>query len=125
MSMFENLIQIDERGNVKSTQWIEWTHRQIGITHCKVCEILNKCWFDDLLKPPLPHHHNCHCIKQLISKPIPEITSRAVCDIRKFNEYIFSEKYAWNGKKTLFESLGFTINDSENLKSEFERQAYK
>ncbi len=29
----------------------------------------------------------------------------------------------WNGKRALFESLGFTVDDSEYLQKEFERQA--
>lgn len=32
-------------------------------------------------------------------------------------------KYAWNGKKALFESLGFTIKDSQQLKEKIEKDA--
>jgi len=28
----------------------------------------------------------------------------ARCDLKKFTDYIFSDKYAWNGKKDLFEN---------------------
>jgi hypothetical protein len=45
------------------------------------------------------------------------------CVIGKFSGYVFSEKYEKNGKKALFEGLGFRINDSEWLKAEYERQA--
>ena len=39
----------------------------------------------------------------------------AYCPIEKFTRYIFSdeEKYLLNGKRELFESLGFSKADSE------------
>ncbi len=40
----------------------------------------------------------------------------AVCDIRKFREYIFGEKGRNEGKVEIFQMLGFTIEDSEYLK---------
>lgn len=42
---------------------------------------------------------------------------------KKFTDYIFSDKYAWNGKRDLFKRLGFTIKDSQYLKEEYENQA--
>ena len=49
----------------------------------------------------------------------------AICPIEKFKEYIFSdkEKYVSNGKIQLFRDLGFTKEDSEYLKMEFDVQA--
>ena len=38
-----------------------------------------------------------------------------------FSYYIFSDKYAWNGKRDLFEMLGFTIKDSQYLKEQYEQ----
>lgn len=63
--------------------------------------------------------------KKVIANPIPNITANAEWDLEKFKGYIFSDKYAWNGKRDLFEKLGFSINDSEYLKQEYENQAVK
>ena len=125
MGIFDSLIQVGENGEFVYNQWIEWEHVSTGLLHCPVCLALDKCWFNIVLKPQLPQHEKCHCIAKNIEKPIPNFDAKAKCDLKKFTEYIFSEKYAWNGKKGLFELLGFTINDSQNLKEEYEKQAVK
>lgn len=56
-----------------------------------------------------------------MAKPYNE--GKANCDIRKFTEYIFSEKYKDNGKIKLFGLLGLLKEDSEYLKIEYEKQA--
>ena len=56
-----------------------------------------------------------------IEKPTSQVTP--YCDIRKFTEYIFAEKYKGNGKNGLYSDLGFNIDNSEYLKSQFESQA--
>ena len=56
-----------------------------------------------------------------LQKVIDEAT--AVCDIRKFSDYIFNPEYDDNGKRALFESWGFSILDAETLQKEFERLA--
>ncbi len=96
-----------------------------GLIHCPICLVLDKCWFNNILKPELPQHENCHCMVNNISRPIPNINSNAKCDLKKFTDYIFSDKYAWNGKRDLFEMLGFTIKDSQCLKEEYEIQAVR
>lgn len=108
MNMFDDLIKIDNKGNMVHDQWIEWKHVSFGSDHCLVCLALDKCWFNDSLKPMLPQHEHCHCRKITISRPIANINSHASCDIKKFTDYIFSDKYAWNGKRDLFHKLGFT-----------------
>ena len=45
--------------------------------------------------------------------------------VLKFTNYIFSDKYIGNGKKQLFEAWGYFIEDSEELKRQFEKQAKK
>lgn len=90
--------------------------------HCKECTGLSGCFFIDGPKtfPTYPHHPNCHCEKQDTS-PNSVI---ADCDIRKFTGYIFADKYAFNGKRVLFrDNFGYTIEDSPDLKAEYERQA--
>ena len=118
MSIFNELIEIDENGTINYAGWVEWKHISSGLLHCPVCLVLNGCWFNNALKPALPQHEKCHCVVKTISKPIANINSHATCDIRKFTDYIFSDKYAWNGKRDLFEFFGFTIENSQYLKEE-------
>lgn len=125
MGILNDLIKIDENGQISYAGWIEWKHIPTGIMHCPVCLVLDKCWFNNLLKPELPQHKNCHCVAVNISKPTANINAHAKCDIKKFTDYIFSDKYAWNGKRDLFEILGFTKNDSQYLNNEYENQAIK
>ena len=54
--------------------------------------------------PRYPQHPNCQCRLEKIENPIPNITANANCDIRKFTDYIFSDKYD-DGKKELFENF--------------------
>ncbi|MBQ7348861.1 MAG: hypothetical protein IJW47_02585, partial [Clostridia bacterium] len=66
-------------------------------------------------------HPHCDCklinIEQLKKQVIAE------CNLKKFTDYIFGEEYVKNGKMQLFTSLGFSKEDSEYLKQEFDRQA--
>ena len=123
MSVFDDIIEIDENGSINYSDWLEWQHIPAGIYHCPICLALDKCWFNKFLLPESAQHKKCHCILQVIPKPLPNINSWATCDLKKFTDYIFSDKYAWNGKRVLFEKLGFTKNDSQYLKAEYERQA--
>ena len=124
-------------------RWVKWFHFQVpdkegkeregrrndleSKGHCKPCTALSGCYF---LRRKLPKkkadgagllHPNCDCGLEPIPKAAREIT--AVCPIEKFTEYIFGEKYRSNGKMDLFLSLGFSFEDSEYLKAEFEKQA--
>ena len=125
MGVFDDLIKFNENGEIRYSGWIVWKHVSMGIIHCPVCLALDKCWFNNMIKPQLPQHEKCHCMANSISKPIPNVNSKAVCDIKKFTDYIFSDKYAWNGKRDLFQILGFNIEDSEYLKKQYEDQAVK
>ncbi len=113
----------EEDGQIYYAGWIEWKHLSGGLIHCWTCIKLNGCWFNSLKMPDRRQHEKCHCITEIISKPIENYNAFAKCDINKFTNYIFSEKYEWNGKRKLFEKLGFTIKDAEYLKSEYEKQA--
>ena len=95
--------------------------------HCKPCTVLSGCYF---VKSRLPKknaegdgllHPHCDCKLSGIAKPNEKIT--AICPIEKFTGYIFSDKYIDNGKLQLFKDLGFTIENSEDLKMEFDVQA--
>ena len=113
----------NQHQEILSSDWIEWQDEGIAVTHCAICQVLNGCWFRDDNKPQMPQHPNCHCKRLFIDTPVPNETGRATCDIRKFTEYLFSEKYTDNGKIQMFRMLGFDIADPENMKSEFEKQA--
>ena len=89
--------------------------------------MLSGCYF---IKNKLPKkkaegngllHPNCDCKLLNIQKPKNQVV--ADCNITKFTDYIFGEKYASNGKMDLFTILGFVKEDSEYLKQEFDRQA--
>jgi len=123
MGIIDKLVTKDSNGEFIIHSWEEWKHISGGILHCPICLSLHECWFNTLKKPESPLHEKCHCITKHISKPIPYVNAKAECDIKKFTDYIFSDKYAWNGKRTLFENLGFTKEDSYYLKEEYEKQA--
>lgn len=123
MSVFDEIVYNDEKNRIVYEKWVEWEHVGSGLNHCKLCKILDECWFNDKIKPVLPLHDRCHCYTNVITKPNARINAVAKCDIRKFTEYIFGEKYKWNGKCGLFEKLGFTRADSKYLKYEYEKQA--
>ena len=95
--------------------------------HCRECSVLSGCYF---VKCKLPKkkaegngllHPNCDCKLFNIQKPKNQVI--ADCNIKKFTDYIFNEKYTSNGKMELFNLLGFNKEDSEYLKQEFDRQA--
>ena len=88
------------------------------------CDKFNGCYFIVKQMPKYPQHLRCQCRLEKIAKPIPYITANATCDIRKFMGYIFDEGKN-KGKKELFESWGYTIEDSEYLQQLYISQAIK
>lgn len=123
MGVVDDLVKSDKNDIFKYVGWIEWIHISSKLIHCPVCLNLNGCWFNDMKKPMLPQHERCHCLAITISNPMPNVDAFAKCDIEKFTNYIFSDKYAWNGKRKLFELMGFSVNDSQYLQEEYEKQA--
>lgn len=87
-------------------------------SHCAICLNLNGCCFVVDKCPTKPLHPNCHCY----TIDIPSITATTECPIEKIRDYIFSDLKS-NGKKELFESWGYSIINSNELKEEIERQA--
>lgn len=153
VNIINNLVkEID--GQIIFDEWIEWEHHydfDYGVLpdeiikildsvikkllslmgHCNKCYMLNERHFLKTKKPKKLSinangllHERCHCKEKLISNPIPNFSSFAEMPLGKFTDYIFDEKKS-KGKKELFESWGYTINDSKILKDEFERQAVK
>ena len=83
--------------------------KAIGNKHCAPCLNLNGCEFPIDLMPQHPPHPNCHCRL----KTAEALDTAALCDLSKFDKYIFSPIFDVNtGKKALFESWGYDIMDS-------------
>lgn len=134
MGIFENIKEVD--GKIMDTGWVQWRHflipnypdwlrlfmRILAVIsrHCLICTALSGCYFKNNKHPEYPHHDFCDCL--LVDLKSKQNKFSAYCDIAKFTNYIFSDKYQ-NGKRTLFEDLGYNENDSYALKEEFERQA--
>ncbi len=108
--------------SLKDDDWVEWVAQE-NDWHDD-CDKFNKCYFIVKQMPPYPQHINCKCKLNKIAKPIPNVTATAICNVRKFTEYVFHEtKNA--GKKKIFESWGYTINDSKYLQNLFTAQAIR
>jgi len=140
MKIFDNFVLKD--GEIVDNGWIKWFHWGVpdkegpereairktlaALGHCMKCTSLSGCYF---VKLKLPEnisvydglHLYCDCLKFNIQNPTKEIV--ADCSIDKFVKYIFAEKYKDNGKKQLFEQLGFSVDDSLFLKYTYEQQA--
>ena len=98
--------------SLKEDDWIEWIAQPNDWQDD--CDKFNGCYFIVKQMPKYPQHPNCQCRLKKITKPIPYITANTTCDIRKFTEYVFDEEKS-KGKKDLFESWGYTIEDSGYL----------
>lgn len=87
--------------------------------HCKKCSALDGCYLLETNRPAQPLHLNCDCQRKdvLFNKVQKQITAN--CPLIKFTNYIFKNK----AKKILFESWGFTVQDSNMLKEIIEIQA--
>ena len=106
--------------SLKENDWIKWIAQENDWKDD--CDKFNNCYFIVKHMPLYPQHIYCQCHLKKIAKPIPNITAKAVCDIRKFTEYIFNPKHN-DGKKELFESWGYNINDSYYLQQLYTFQA--
>ena len=105
--------------SLKEDDWVEWISQLNNWRDD--CDKFNGCHFILKQMPRYPQHPNCQCRLEKIENPIPNITANANCDIRKFTDYIFSDKYD-DDKKDLFENWGYTIADSAYLQQLFVSQ---
>ncbi len=91
--------------------------------HCPECLKLNECWFEKEKTPKWPHHLFCHCVLENLSCDDVFMKSSADSAYSKFNPYLFDVNGVYgHGKDKLFESWGYSVMDSEYLKSEIEKQ---
>ena len=106
-----------------NTIWVEWVHRQTGKSHCDSCLKLDKCWFTEEKKPKLPQHFFCHCTTKPLdySRVLNEATSDSAYS--KFDPYLFDPENSYgHGKNKMFEDWGYSVKDSQWLKSTMEKQ---
>ena len=139
MRVFNELIQIDNKGDIVYNRWIEWDYFLIPnkpdwfrqflrrfvalFGHCKTCTVLDGCYFVERIMPNLPLHINCDCKKLDKSFATVKSNAKAECDIRKFTDYVFKDNTS--GKKQIFLNLGYNLNDAFFLQQEFCTQALK
>ncbi len=134
--MFESIQELN--GQIVNNQWIEWDH--VGVPnkpkefrdiirfvlsllgHCMNCTALDGCYFAERNMPMFPLHERCDCKKIKISSSIVKANSKADCPKEKFTNYVFTDEIKSKGKKSIFESLGFSVKDSQRLKLELEKQ---
>jgi len=104
--------------------FVMWHVSEFAQTHCAACEALDGCRFTTQNVPPRPQHPFCQCWVEPIPLEAMMDEASAECNISKFRDYVFNAEITKNGgKKALFESWGYTAEDSEWLQQEFERQA--
>lgn len=125
MKRLNEIIKENYKGEIFYDGWVKCKHMQRGLTHCDECLAINACWFYSPKSPIIPHHPNCHCKYEMI--PTPTMNNCvARCPVGKIKDYIFGG-YNSDGvtKQPILEFLGYTIDDSEYICKEFERQALK
>lgn len=135
---FDNVIFFDKKEEIVYNQWIEWNHFLVPNKpdwfrellrnilsirkHCKICTALDGCYFVTRNMPALPLHPHCDCKIKKILYNIVTGKANAFCDITKFTEYVLNTQKS-KGKHQIFYDLGFDINDSYYLQSEYNKQA--
>ncbi len=138
MGMFDYSI-VTHNGKVFFNNWIEWQEINLptepkwfriiiqGILsffgHCGECIAIGGCYFVDRNMPEQPLHPKCHCGKLSIAIDKVSANINANCPLEKFINYIFTDDTKSKGKKSLFESLGYTRENSMQLKFDYENQA--
>ena len=109
---------------IPQPKWIEWIHVSMGKTHCPTCLRLDKCWFADSKKSPLPQHPFCHCKADPIPFAQVQMEASASSAFSKFDPYLFDpDNYYKHGKNEAFNRWGYYMEDSAWLQKEFEKQA--
>lgn len=104
-------------------KWNKWIHRNLSDSHCAECLKLDECWFSKEKTPQWPHHPFCHCILEAVPYNDVFTQSSSNCPYSKFNPYLFDPDNVYkHGKNKAFESWGYSVEDSNWLKSEIEKQ---
>lgn len=113
----------NNNSNRTSPKWVKWVHRSLSNNHCEECLKLDGCWFLKFNAPKHPHHPFCHCVLEDILYNDVLTKSSSNSAYSKFDPYLFNTegKYPHN-KEKLFESWGYTVEDSKWLQKEIEKQ---
>ena len=105
-------------------KWITWKHMPLSDKHCEECLSLDNRWFAKENSPSWPHHAYCHCIKIPLSYNEVLAKAEATSDYRKYDPYLLGEgNGGGNGKRELFNSWGYFVEDAQWLRNEIEQQA--
>ena len=105
------------------TKWVEWSHKKKGKSHCDTCLKLDKCWFLEEKMPEIPQHFFCHCKTVPIDYLRVANDATANSDYSKFDPYLFNRDNTYrHNKQQMFESWGYTIEDSACLQRIIEEQ---
>lgn len=76
--------------------------------------------------PKWPHHPFCHCLLKDISYNDVLTPSASDCPYSKFDPYLFDPENTYkHGKNKAFESWGYSIDDSQWMKEEMEKQGWE
>mgnify|MGYP000982995506 CR=1 FL=1 len=89
------------------------------------CTSLDGCYFLESNMPKQPQHDNCDCKKLQISVSFVKTKAFSECSIEKFLGYVFTDDEKSKGKKSLFESWGYTKENAYELQKEYQNQALK
>lgn len=144
MGIFDNFKQIDNM--IVDSTWIEWWHFMVPnkdgwfrkfmrnilakFSHCLKCTALDGCYFIkwNMPKNDVPNtngllHPKCDCTTKDVDFQIVKQNTTTLFSIGKFSNYIFGHNS--KGKKEMFESWGYSADDSETLINEYCVQAKK
>lgn len=101
----------------------KWLHRNLSENHCPECLKLHKCWFSKEKIPKHPHHPFCHCVLEDVKYNDVLTKCKSVSAFSQFDPYLFNrDKRYPRSKEKLFNSWGYTIDDSKWLQTEIEKQ---
>ena len=119
----EFLDAVKESVQISQQKWVKWQHEMMGIIQCGSCLALHDCWFVFGNEPIAPLHEKCHCTTVAIPTSQVKSRAKATSDYSKYDPYLFDPKnFCKHGKNKAFESWGYSIEDSQWLQKEIEKQ---
>lgn len=137
--MFSSIEEVNDQ--IVDNRWVEWDHLGLPnspkeyrnivrgvlalLGHCMKCTALDGCYLVERNMPTYPLHPNCDCEKIAIDSALVKQKAKAECPIEKFTEYVFTDIDKSKGKLAIYQSFGFSKEDSAKLKVELEQQCLK
>lgn len=109
---------------LNAINWICWIHMSEGKKHCPTCLKLHECWFHEDKVPKCPLHFLCHCVSEPMRYREVVDNAQSEAPYSKFDPYLFDPDHFYkHGKSSMLESWGYSVEDSNWLKIEIEKQA--